>query len=532
MHSRQMRRYTSLLLSLMLRLAASSEPRDADFEFVSLPPLLKHSRPSRPATTYFLNEKTRPFAVNGSRLPLIDFDIGEIYAGFLPIDQGDDEYFFFFDPALDPDRSSDIVIWLNGGPGASSLSGMLQGNGPFTWTPSTHAPVPNMWAWSNLTNIVWVDQPTGTGYSNGLPSVTSQDDIAMFFLSFWKHFVELFDLHQTRVFIAGESYAGRYVPYIADAMLAKREKTFYNMAGILLYNAGIGTDMLQTRLALSDFASRQSSALALNETFAATIKATSKSCGYDTYNALHNKYPPAGPFPPPPSVDSDGHLIDGCGLFEPIFLAARDLNPCFNLYQVAQACPIPFDPLGFPYSGHYLPPDFPRPYLDLPTVKAALHVPWNYTWTSTSPTYVFVDGQDRSPPPAIAPLPGTTGPLQRVIEQTNNVLIVNGDLDMAVPTEGTLAVLQNLTWNGAQGFDERPTADIWVPKADIYVQEHLAGTGSMGKWISQRGLTFARVFRAGHQVPRWTPSVAFRQLEVLLGRRENLSDRRGFSSQE
>ena len=50
-------------------------------------------------------------------------------------------------------------MWFNGGPGCSSLSGLLTENGPFTWEAGTLAPVQNPYTWVNLTNMVWVEQP-------------------------------------------------------------------------------------------------------------------------------------------------------------------------------------------------------------------------------------------------------------------------------------------------------------------------------------------------------------------------------------
>ena len=68
----------------------------------------------------------------------MDFDIGESYAGLLPISSKADEdaklYFWFF-PSTSTEPAEDIplIIWLNGGPGCSSLEGLLQENGPFLW---------------------------------------------------------------------------------------------------------------------------------------------------------------------------------------------------------------------------------------------------------------------------------------------------------------------------------------------------------------------------------------------------------------
>lgn len=43
----------------------------------------------------------------------------------------------------------------------SSLDGLLQENGPFLWQSGTYAPQPNPFSWTNLTNMVYVDQPIG-----------------------------------------------------------------------------------------------------------------------------------------------------------------------------------------------------------------------------------------------------------------------------------------------------------------------------------------------------------------------------------
>lgn len=66
--------------------------------------------------------------------------------------------FFVFYPKLG-EPTDDLVIWLNGGPGCSSLEGFFQENGPFLWEPGTLAPVQNPYSWVNLSNVLWVEQP-------------------------------------------------------------------------------------------------------------------------------------------------------------------------------------------------------------------------------------------------------------------------------------------------------------------------------------------------------------------------------------
>jgi len=58
------------------------------------------------------------FAVNGTEIPDVDFDIGESYAGLLPISDKEGEgsqLFFWFFPSEKRAAEKEILIWLNGG---------------------------------------------------------------------------------------------------------------------------------------------------------------------------------------------------------------------------------------------------------------------------------------------------------------------------------------------------------------------------------------------------------------------------------
>lgn len=172
----------------------------------------QHPRLQKRASPY-LNDKSGKFAVNGTGIPLVDFDVGESYAGLLPISGNANEtkeLFFWFFPSSNPAAAKEIAIWFNGGPGCSSLSGLLTENGPFQWQAGTLAPVPNPYSWTNLTNMVWVEQPVGVGYTQGTPDIKNEVDLGLEFAGFFKQFVDTFDLHGFEVYITGESYAGYY----------------------------------------------------------------------------------------------------------------------------------------------------------------------------------------------------------------------------------------------------------------------------------------------------------------------------------
>jgi len=89
-------------------------------------------------------------------LPDVPFNVGELYSGNFEINAGDPsrQLFFVFQPTIGK-PVDEITIWLNGGPGCSSLEGFFQENGRFLWQPGTFAPIENPYSWVNLTNMLW-----------------------------------------------------------------------------------------------------------------------------------------------------------------------------------------------------------------------------------------------------------------------------------------------------------------------------------------------------------------------------------------
>lgn len=287
------------------------------------------------------------YVVNGSAIPEVDFNIGESYAGLMPLTKNPGEtnqmYFWFF-PSENKAAADEILIWFNGGPGCSSLEGVLQENGPFIWQYGTLKPVANPWTWNNLTNVVYVDQPIGTGFSQGKVTATSEETSAAQFLQFWTQFVDTFALKGRKVFLTGESYAGNYVPYIAAAMLDKKDTNYFNVEATMIYDPTLVQFAMQSEIPAVQFADHHANLFPFNDTFKAALHQAADKCGYTKYMDKYLTYPPPGPFPAQiPGTKGTGvdmTTTDDCEVWGAIYSAATSINPCFDFYSVSTTCPV------------------------------------------------------------------------------------------------------------------------------------------------------------------------------------------------
>ena len=221
----------------------------------------------------------------------------------------------------------------------------MQENGPFLWQYGTYKPVANPWSWHKLTNVVWVEQPVGTGFSQGTPTATSEEDVAKQFMSWFKNFVDTFAMQGYSVYITGESYAGQYVPYIASAMLDANDTTYYNVSGIMIYDPSIAYDDLQSGVTVVPFVESAAAVFPFNDTFWADIRARDAACGYADFRDEFLSFPPPSLLPGPDDIP--GKNNDSCqALYGEIFDAVSAVNPCFDIYAVQTTCPLLWDVLG------------------------------------------------------------------------------------------------------------------------------------------------------------------------------------------
>lgn len=360
------------------------------------------------------------------------------------------------------------------------------------------------------------------------------------FLGFWENFVDTFDLQGRKVFITGESYAGYYVPYIADAMLNKNDTTvsishsntrvctncqqYFDLEATMIYDPSTSYDVIQEQVPAVQFVDYWYGLMPFNDTFRAYIHNMSDSCGYTDYISTYLTFPPPGPFPSTlPGTDADGKTLGSCDVFDTIYNEVFYVNPCWDIYQVATTCPMLWDVLGFPGSVTYQ-PEGASIYFNRSDVQAAINAPL-IEWEECTSTDVFVNNTDNSPPSGVSVLPG-------VIERSKRTIIGHGALDMVLISNGTLLMIQNMTWNGAQGFTTKPSDPFYVPYHNDPSESTVAAAGVFGTTHTERGLTWVSIDLSGHMVPQYAPSASYRHLEFLLGRVDSLSSTVPFTTDD
>lgn len=472
----------------------------------------------------FLNDKSKAYKVDA--LPEVDFDVGEMYSGLIPIDTEDPSraLFFVFQPTVG-EPVDEVTIWLNGGPGCSSLEGFFQENGLFVWSWGMYQPQINPYSWVNLTNVLWVEQPVGTGFSIGNVTASSEEEIAEDFAKFFLNFQKIFGISKFKIYVTGESYAGRYVPYISAAFIDRNDTEHYDLKGALMYDPVIGSyDYIQEQLVAYPFIEENNNMIGLNKSYLAQLKSLDEECGYAAYRKQYLTFPASGIQPPTPEWN------ETCALNDVASNAAFNVNPCFNSYEINTQCPIPSDPLGFPTNLAYSYPALTPLYFDRKDVKIAMHAPLDVDWEECSgPVFVASGGPEGEGDLSADPIQSV---LPKVIEATNRVVVSNADLDMVIITSGTLLSIQNMTWGGKLGFQEEPSKDIVITLPDLqyratFVENgYPAGVedpqGVMGVQHFERGLLWAETFLSGHMQPQFQPRSSYRHLQWLLGHIEEL----------
>ncbi|DBA03235.1 TPA: hypothetical protein N0F65_011594 [Lagenidium giganteum] len=451
-----------------------------------------------------------------------------MFSGYLPLENGGNAFYFFAEsqstqPELDP-----VVLWLNGGPGASSLVGCFTENGPLLVNDDGHTLRKNDYSWNNKANLLCIESPVGVGYSWSAAKRTAlgvyvSDDLAQakdLYDALQKFFGKFPWLRENDFIISGESYGGVYVPTTARAIVQGNGANILPKINLKKFAVGNGVNEF-SGISVMLFAYYHG------------------LIGTEDYQAVRTACPEYKESTASGSFLSL-NMTSSCGQ-----AVVRVLTTIFqshiNSYNVyAQCAGLPLDGVE-KITAHYLSPTngFSHPvgnplslclnntdtstYFNLPEVKAALHANTSLgTWSSAVLTDSFVklislvekeDLDTRATLSYTSTLKSTVTPIWRELLAAGvKGVIYHGDVDIVCDfMSGQWAV---------ESMELRRKS----PRAPWMV--NASGVPQSAGFVEQfEGLTFLTVKGAGHMVPMWKPAEASEMLKRFILQRYVLGSR-------
>ncbi|RUS70229.1 hypothetical protein EGW08_022009, partial [Elysia chlorotica] len=413
-----------------------------------------------------------------------DVTIPESFSGFITVDNtlGKHMFFWFFPSQVKPDAP--VSIWLNGGPGVTSMSGLFWENGPLQprRRKVMDAFIPEEFdirnsSWSDALSMLYIDNPVGAGYSyqergnpEDLPTQASYtEDLYQFVEQFYQLFPDLF---AKELYIGGQSYAAKYVTSLAYRVhqAVKGGQTRLHLAGIYLGSPFFAPEVIipaQAEFLYSMGAMTRTQANRHRASMMATIR---------RYTA--------------PNKGLTGQQTRGTpstsAILEELFFKGLPSN---DNYVSVQAV-VPYAVI------HRI--------MTSGRIRRAVHA-GNLTFHAINYDLHDRMGQDY--------LLSTSDKLGALLDSGQyKVLIFNGDLD-PVTSSGAVedAVLQ-IPWMGMSDYASEPRR-VWKWPA---TPENLEVSSLFGFFTKSRDLCRVVVHRAGHQVPHDQLAISRQMMEQFV----------------
>lgn len=422
-------------------------------------------------------------------------DVPLMYSGQVELYAENKTHYYFW-KHLDKhkvDRNHNrTTFWLNGGPGCSSMDGALMESGPFRINDNLHVTY-NQGSWHRLSDMVYVDQPGGTGFSYTDNIDHDLDQVSLDFMRFLQKYFEIFPQDRANdIYLAGESYAGQYIPYIAEAILRHNQEDLvvYNLKGLLIGNGWISPNE-QSALYVP-FSVKAGLLSATNPHMSAILKEQERcqeivskidaATGADTVPQLHD-------------FETDTTTCEG--ILTLIINATLDptaskSQQCINVYDYTLRDETPA-------CGMMWPPDVSALALFLreDEVMDNLNLKQKNRWTECD-ARVGRTLKARNSIPSIRLFP-------RLLEQIP-IMLFNGEHDIICNTMGVDSMVLKLKWGGQTGFSENLPPVEWIH-----------ANKSAGIIKSERNLTVITVYNASHMVPFDKPDVSRALLDLMTG---------------
>ena len=352
--------------------------------------------------------------LGSSCLAEVDPFLGENQkSGLVDLPTGDDMFYWLFRSRRDIANDA-LVMWLTGGPGCSSEMAVFFENGAFTINDDMSLKN-NAYSWNAVSNIVFVDNPIGTGFSDS-EGVThldrTEEEIAANMYIFLQGFLEQNPEFKGRNFyITGESYAGHYIPSIAYYLVNNPplEMTF---KGIAIGNGWV--DPYNQYPAYAEFAYEND--LISTSWYYMVKNGFAKCQDMIANNASHFL------------------TLEYCTVLVDTILG-NPLNPKFNVYDIRIPCELA--PLCYDMSNADV-------FLNLPEIQAALGVSGRKWKECKTSVHMLLLGDW---------VISMGAKITDILEKGVEVLVYSGDKDYICNWRGGEAWTNAVDWSGKTDFN-------------------------------------------------------------------------------
>ncbi|KAI0478002.1 alpha/beta-hydrolase [Xylaria cf. heliscus] len=467
--------WASLICGLAATTAqAAAIPPDASIQ-QPLTPLHSNSSPgpSRGSLWRTFPQDDRTCAANATH-----------FTGRVPV-TAEKELFFWFVESRHDALEDPTILWLNGGPAASSMPGLFQEIGPCELVGNgngngTDVTAVNPDSWANFANVLVLDQPAGAGLSTaaGRAAPTTLAEATVDFGVFLAEFVTRFPQYFHRGFyVAGESFGGRYAPrYVADIVSGQLGRAGdalpVKVDGIILVDAfvdGVSHMIGHYELFCTD---EYQDLLRFNETVCASMAAAVPRAEYLLGVCQESQDPRDC------DVAATYAQANIANYFQDEVARGK-----YSPYDLRLSCELP-DMSCIPPAEFYTESHLNRPEIqkllgfDAPHEYRAANFSLNAIWNEQ--------------PEILIP---TTRNVSWLLDEGNlRILVFNGVYDAAITTPGMFREFDELPWSQRDAFHKQPKVDWhWTDSRGTMIKG--------GKIKGVPKLQVASVYDAGHMSP-------------------------------
>ena len=438
------------------------------------------------------------------------------YSGYADVQENEHIFWWFFEARNEDPSNAPLTVWINGGPGSSSMIGLWQELGPCGVDYDGNV-YNNPFSWSNASNMLFVDEPATVGFSYTIPvpgfadddgnvitlpdnncpdyagdtcgtwdipdptlTVNSTPNAAPNFWRTLQGFMGAFPQYSRNGFhFTTESYGGHYGPVFNEYFEQQNAAGIEGACNISLESIMIGNgwyDPLVGYEAYYNFTVYPGNTYDFNP-----LNETESN---QMYNAMFG----AGNCRDQVNNCAATGRDDVCSLGDTFCLNQVELlvdeRPNRDEYDIRELSPDPF-----PYSFY---PD----YLNTPEVQAAIGAFTNYSDSSALVGNAFgVTGDDSREVMTIEDI-------RLLLEQGIYITIYAGDADYNCNWLGN-EVIASLV--DAPNFDKAGYVDITTSDGIVHGQVKQASN-----------FAFARIYYSGHEVPFYQPLISLEMFERSL----------------